>query len=562
MRNKKIAFVAFLLFFLLSAFPVSATHEQGFSCTGAEINFNIAPPTVGSLDAQITFQTRVRLFNDESGKVYHCIPYTGTNGISFVVKVQEEATAALGEPPMDERNGNGANPADPRIDFDTTKTLAQLGFSNLSAGRAIKFYVTVQRVRPVETKQVAESAHTTLTYFPSAGGTVAAPTFTTTPPVGPYSGSVSVTISTQTPGAVIHYTIDGSVPTLSSQTYQAGSVIFLTQTTTIHAMAFLPSGEASPDASVLLTVVPVSGNPGGTVAAPTFSPEPAAAPYTSPVDVTLASATTGATIRYTTDGSSPTGSSTQFSSAIRITATTTIKAKAFTANGQSAEVSKTYTFGAGGSLAANTLPATNFLGSCKKGGTIAACVADIYKLSLGLGAIIALLMIVLSGYRYMTASGNASQVESAKEAFTAAFIGLIIIFVAYILLYLINPDLVKFRSLPDLPYSLPLSSTPTNPGGGGSAAPQITDTGLLPEYNVGDLVTILLSVNPSANYTWSIKDGSPPPGVSFNPSNPPSLIGFIEAGASGRYVFTVVATLNGQPTEHPMLIKVNTPGVP
>lgn len=93
----------------------------------------------------------------------------------------------------------------------------------------------------------------------------------------------------------------------------------------------------------------------------------------------------------------------------------------------------------------NAMVATGFEKICSKELGIGVCIQQIYLLALGLGAIVALLMIILAGYRYMTAKGNASQVENAKEALTSAFIGLIIIFVAFILLYLINPDLVKFR---------------------------------------------------------------------------------------------------------------------
>jgi hypothetical protein len=93
-----------------------------------------------------------------------------------------------------------------------------------------------------------------------------------------------------------------------------------------------------------------------------------------------------------------------------------------------------------------TTTATGFEGICSKTAGLPKCIQQLYLLALGLGALVAVLMIVLAGYRYMTASGNAQQVESAKDAFTSAFIGLIIIFVAYILLYLINPDLVTFRN--------------------------------------------------------------------------------------------------------------------
>lgn len=93
---------------------------------------------------------------------------------------------------------------------------------------------------------------------------------------------------------------------------------------------------------------------------------------------------------------------------------------------------------------------TGFEQICNRVDGIAVCLQKIYIFALGFGSLIALLMIVLAGYRYMTASGNAEQVESAKDSFASAFIGLIIIFIAFILLYLINPDLVGFRNLPEI----------------------------------------------------------------------------------------------------------------
>ena len=67
--------------------------------------------------------------------------------------------------------------------------------------------------------------------------------------------------------------------------------------------------------------------PPETVATPAFSP--AEGTYDSVQSVTISCLTTGATIRYTTDGSDPTGSSAEYTGAISVGVTQIIKAKAF-----------------------------------------------------------------------------------------------------------------------------------------------------------------------------------------------------------------------------------------
>ena len=82
------------------------------------------------------------------------------------------------------------------------------------------------------------------------------------------------------------------------------------------------------------------------VAAPTFSP--AGGTYTTEQNVTLACATSGATIYYTTDGTEPSASSTLYEGAITIGTTTTLKAIAIK-NGVSSEVAEAvYTINSGG----------------------------------------------------------------------------------------------------------------------------------------------------------------------------------------------------------------------
>jgi sugar lactone lactonase YvrE len=80
----------------------------------------------------------------------------------------------------------------------------------------------------------------------------------------------------------------------------------------------------------------------GTVATPTFTP--VAGTYTGAQNITISDTTSGAVTHYTTDGSTPTASSTTYSAAVKITASTTIKAIAVKAGyNNSAVASAAYT---------------------------------------------------------------------------------------------------------------------------------------------------------------------------------------------------------------------------
>ncbi|HWZ94605.1 MAG TPA: chitobiase/beta-hexosaminidase C-terminal domain-containing protein, partial [Opitutaceae bacterium] len=162
---------------------------------------------------------------------------------------------------------------------------------------------------------------------------VAAPTFT--PPAGTYTSAQSVTITSTTSGASIAYTTDGSTPTESGGTITHGTAlanggaITISVTTTLKALAF----ESGMTDSTVTSGSYTSGPP--QVAAPTFNPT--AGTYTSAQTVTITSATSGASIAYTTDGSTPTesgdtithGTALANGGAVTISVTTTLKAMAF-----------------------------------------------------------------------------------------------------------------------------------------------------------------------------------------------------------------------------------------
>ena len=100
-------------------------------------------------------------------------------------------------------------------------------------------------------------------------------------------------------------------------------------------------GFRSNSGAMYLTSVSITWKAPSNVATPTFSPEGGL--FTTAQNVTITCATEGATIYYTTDGTTPTSESTPYTGAINVTETTTIKAIAYYNNEASYVASATYT---------------------------------------------------------------------------------------------------------------------------------------------------------------------------------------------------------------------------
>ncbi len=146
-----------------------------------------------------------------------------------------------------------------------------------------------------------------------------APVFDPAP--GTYDSKAVVTISSRTLGAVIVYTMDGSTPScVNEKGILYSGPIEIRKTTTLRAMAC-----ALLRAESLVTTGNYVIKPPETVVAPEFSPP--AGLYTSTQLVSVTSATAGATIRYTSDGTPPTCvSGTEYSTSIEIAQSVTLNA--------------------------------------------------------------------------------------------------------------------------------------------------------------------------------------------------------------------------------------------
>jgi len=151
------------------------------------------------------------------------------------------------------------------------------------------------------------------------GSMVSSPVFN--PATGIYPLAQSVAISTPTSGASIYYTTDGGTPTESSTLYSGP--VNVNSSMTLNAIAFKSGVTPSPLASASYVI----GDP-PVVEIPVFSP--VAGTHALPQSVVITTATSGASIRYTTNGSEPTSTNgTLYSTPVSVPVTTTLKAIAF-----------------------------------------------------------------------------------------------------------------------------------------------------------------------------------------------------------------------------------------
>ena len=212
---------------------------------------------------------------------------------------------------------------------DTYSTSQTVTISCTTSGATIKYTTdgsTPTSNSPTYTAPIVVSSNVTIKAYASKAGMtdsdvasasyfiapkVLTPTFT--PSAGTYSTSQTVTVNCATEGANIFYTTDGSTPTTNSTAY-SGPVI-VSSTKTIKAFATKTGMTNSSIASATYTIK---------VSTPTFSISSGS--YASPQALVLTCATSGAAIRYTTDGSTPTAASSLYTNPITISQNTTIKA--------------------------------------------------------------------------------------------------------------------------------------------------------------------------------------------------------------------------------------------
>lgn len=151
---------------------------------------------------------------------------------------------------------------------------------------------------------------------------VATPTLT--PAQGNYTGALPVTVATTTPGATLHYRLDGGEPTASDPTVDSGSAVTVGHSATLKVVGSRAGWADSATAAATYWISL------GSASTPTLTPPPGT--FSSGQTVTISTTTSGAVIRYTTDGTDPGFQSPIYAGALTVGRTTVVKARAFAAD--------------------------------------------------------------------------------------------------------------------------------------------------------------------------------------------------------------------------------------
>lgn len=139
-----------------------------------------------------------------------------------------------------------------------------------------------------------------------------------------FEEALTISLSTDTLGASIRYTLDGTAPTQANGTLYdpAVKIVLAKATTTLKAKAFKDPYLPSDVFTGVFTYVPPK-----TVAKPTA--RPATANFKTTLSCTLSTSTPGAAIKYTLNGTDPrTGAATDYAGPFPLAATTTVTAYA------------------------------------------------------------------------------------------------------------------------------------------------------------------------------------------------------------------------------------------
>ena len=285
----------------LTAFRVLPQAASGNNCTVDDVNFYNSLPTAPAVDLS-TFEFANTTPSVTLSKVSSTYDASYTQTVS-VAPAAYDGTITYS---LDEENSTFDVENDAYIDEETGEITISTA-SNLASAKTI--VVKASATATAKYNKPSDATYT-LTVNPAPAG-VGTPYFSQS--AGSYYYGTSFTISCANSDK-IYYTTDGTDPSKTNGTLYSGEISIIS-TVTVKAIGY--DGEDSGDiGSVTYTLKAPE--------VPTFSFS--AGSVTEGTDVELEMGDGGTKVVYTTDGSTPTASSTTYSSAITINYPTTIKA--------------------------------------------------------------------------------------------------------------------------------------------------------------------------------------------------------------------------------------------
>lgn len=110
-------------------------------------------------------------------------------------------------------------------------------------------------------------------------------------------------------------------------------------------------------------------------------------------------------------------------------------------------------------------------------------ISGLYTFGLSIAGILAVGMIVAGGFIYMTAAGNASKIDKAKDFISGALLGLLLLLASWLILQTIDPNLTDLRIntdgsqgyTPPGYYNSPSGEFPGTSGGTGYTPPNFNE---------------------------------------------------------------------------------------
>ena len=259
---------------------------------------------------------------DAANIVYVPLTVEQITGGAYTLETEEEEKVVVETPAISPNGGTYTETASVTISCATSGATIHYTLDGTTPTTSSTVYTgAITLTQSATVKAIAVKSGCTNSEVASAAFTIKAREVVATPAISPnggtYTETASVTITCATSGATIHYTLDGTTPTTSSAVYTGA--ITLTQSATVKAIAVKSEYTNSAVASAAFTITARE-----VVATPVINPN--GGTYEESATVTITCATSGATIHYTLDGSTPTTSSAVYTGAITLTESATIKA--------------------------------------------------------------------------------------------------------------------------------------------------------------------------------------------------------------------------------------------